>query len=71
MYVCLCNGFTERDVRRVLSQGANSPSGVYRALNCGPQCGRCKGHIHSLIEEYRRRGTGPAPGNARPEPVSS
>ena len=52
MYVCLCNGFTERDVRRVLSQGAISPGRVYRALGCGPQCGRCKPQINDLIEEH-------------------
>ena len=48
MFVCLCNGFTERQVRACLDKGAKSVSGVYRCL--GPaQCGKCIGHVREMV----------------------
>jgi len=52
LYVCLCNGFTERDVHRVLAEGASSPAKVYRALETAPQCGRCKSQIKDMLSEH-------------------
>ncbi|WP_322099704.1 (2Fe-2S)-binding protein [Aquibaculum arenosum] len=38
MYVCLCNGFTCRDVRRVVGEGAASVAAVYLACGARPNC---------------------------------
>jgi len=51
MYVCLCNGFTCRDVRKAAGEGAASVMGVHRALGTMPQCGRCGPTILGLVEE--------------------
>lgn len=51
MYVCLCNGFTCRDVRKAAADGAASVVGVHRALGTMPQCGRCGPTILGLVEE--------------------
>jgi bacterioferritin-associated ferredoxin len=52
MFVCLCNGFTERQVRQCLNEGVNSVSGVYRTL--GPvQCGKCICHVRDMVSQAR------------------
>ena len=49
MFVCLCNGFTERQVRACLDDGTRSVAGVYRCLG-KPQCGKCIGHVREMVE---------------------
>jgi bacterioferritin-associated ferredoxin len=49
MFVCLCNGFTERQVRDCLNQGTRSVAGVYRCLG-KPQCGKCIGHVREMVD---------------------
>ena len=56
MYVCLCNGFTCRDVRRVIGEGASSVGGVFRACEARPNCGRCK----EVIKDYLAEAKAPA-----------
>src|SRR3546814_18603610 len=51
MYVCLCNGFTDRAVREALAGGAGSVAHVYRQLGCQPQCGKCGIHIRGMLRE--------------------
>lgn len=41
MYVCLCHGFTEKQVRGAVSEGPCTVSDVYRRLGETPQCGQC------------------------------
>jgi bacterioferritin-associated ferredoxin len=50
MYVCLCNAFTDRDVR-VHSNGGCSVAMVYRALGCEPQCGKCVPYIRQMLRQ--------------------
>lgn len=59
MYVCLCNGFTDRDVSQALGGGVSSVAGVYRALDCKPQCGRCGCTIRDMLDGHREVGDGP------------
>jgi bacterioferritin-associated ferredoxin len=50
MFVCLCNGFTERQVRECLkTTGVQSVAGVYRCLG-KPQCGKCIGHVRQMVD---------------------
>lgn len=61
MYVCLCNGFTCRDVRRVVGEGAASVAAVYLACGARPNCGRCKETIREFlsVEPERAANDGP------------
>lgn len=52
MFVCLCNGFTERQVRQCLNEGVKSVSGVYRCLG-QPQCGKCICHVRDMVGHAR------------------
>ncbi|HTZ37017.1 MAG TPA: (2Fe-2S)-binding protein [Stellaceae bacterium] len=50
MYVCLCNGLTDSDVRRC-SDSACSVAMVYRSLGCAPQCGKCVPFVRRMLRE--------------------
>ena len=40
MYVCLSNGYTDRQIRSTAA-GCSTVSDVYRALGSPPRCGKC------------------------------
>jgi len=50
MYVCICNGLTERHVRDAAEAGASLPSDVYQAFGCEMQCGTCEQAIACIVE---------------------
>jgi len=51
MYVCLCNGLTERHVRDAALGGASRPSEVYPACGCTVQCGGCARTLRRIVNE--------------------
>lgn len=62
MYVCLCHGFTERQVDACVQGGARSVADVYRRLEVRPQCGKCVTEIRDRLGCGRR--CAPAPQEA-------
>ncbi len=50
MYVCLCHGFTDRDVRRTMNGADASVAEVYRALGCTPRCGKCVPTVCRMVK---------------------
>lgn len=54
MYVCVCNAFTDKQVKTLLeTSGARRPADVYRGMQCRPQCGKCSVQIKEMIDEHR------------------
>lgn len=55
MYVCLCKGVTDKEIRRSVEDGARSWRDVQRETGCGTQCGKCacmgKGIAREAIKE--------------------
>ena len=51
MYVCLCNGVTEHQIRDAVSQGAGSLHDLRHALGVASCCGRCAECAQEIIEE--------------------
>ena len=51
MYVCLCNGLRDRDLRPHTSGGRNSVSMVYQACGCRPQCGKCVPFVRQMLRD--------------------
>lgn len=41
MYVCLCQGITDKDIRDAINSGCSSYKEVREALNIATQCGKC------------------------------
>jgi len=52
VYICLCNGFTDRQIRRSVEANGRSVAAVYKALGCAPKCGKCV----PMVRELLRRG---------------
>lgn len=50
MYICLCNGFTDHQVRRNAEAGAVSVSQVYQRLGCRPKCGKCVPVVRDMLK---------------------
>jgi bacterioferritin-associated ferredoxin len=54
MYVCVCHGVSENDVRDHVAAGACSAKEVRRACGMRPGCGSCVNRIRALLEEPQR-----------------
>ena len=49
MYICICNGITDKDIKDAAAGGVATAAGVYRAHECAPQCGKCVPYIKEII----------------------
>jgi bacterioferritin-associated ferredoxin len=49
VYVCLCHGFTDTQVKRAVAEGRRSVSDIYAALGGKPRCGRCVGEVRAIV----------------------
>ena len=50
MYVCMCHGFTDSQVRKAVADGCRSVAAVYRCLADRPQCGKCVPHVRAMVK---------------------
>ncbi|MBW3140504.1 bacterioferritin-associated ferredoxin [Ferrimonas balearica] len=41
MYVCVCYGVTDKQVKQAVDSGAVDLKSLQKALNVGTQCGKC------------------------------
>ena len=51
MYVCLCNGLTDRDLRTHKAGDGCSVAMVYRSLGAKPQCGSCVPFVRDMLRQ--------------------
>lgn len=51
MYVCICNGHRDRDIRAVAKTGLRCAKAVYRHLGKPARCGRCLDVAAQVIAE--------------------
>ena len=49
MYVCLCRGITDQDIKDAVENGACSYREVREMLDLGTCCGRCAPEARSII----------------------
>ena len=56
MYVCVCHGFTERDLSASAGRCDGTVAGCYRALGVEPTCGKCV----PMVRDAVRAAPGPA-----------
>lgn len=54
MYVCLCKGITDTQIRDAITDGACSMRDLRDRLDVASQCGKCGRECKSLISEYRQ-----------------
>jgi len=62
VYVCLCKGVTDSDIKRAVESGATSFKEVRDELGVATNCGSCacaaKKLVHSTAKEAQTRDTG-------------
>jgi bacterioferritin-associated ferredoxin len=58
VYICLCNGFTDRQVRSTIERSASSLAQVYAALGCEPRCGKCVPFVQEMLRSAAPEASG-------------
>ena len=61
MYVCICNGVTDREIREAVSRGARTLKDLRRELGVASDCGKCASCANEVLCEARR---GPVPASS-------
>jgi bacterioferritin-associated ferredoxin len=56
MYVCLCAGVSDREIRKLVRDGACTPAEVMRCTRAGMCCGTCRPTIAAIVEEAAMEG---------------
>jgi len=55
MLVCHCRGITDRQIRRLVREGACSTRDVARATGAGLRCGGCRSNVKQVVDEAVQR----------------
>ena len=49
MIICICNAISDKAINSAVTNGANTPSLVYKSCGAKPQCGGCSEYIKQEI----------------------
>ena len=56
MYICVCKGVTEREIREAAARGAHSLKDLRRELGVATECGKCavdvKRCLKAALEQF-------------------
>ena len=53
MIICVCNSISDRKINNAVTNGANTPSLVYKSFGAKPQCGSCTEYIKQEISQLQ------------------
>ena len=53
MYVCVCNGVTDHQIREAAANGCRSVAELTMRTGCGAACGTCLDMASDLLNEAR------------------
>ena len=51
MYVCICKGITDTQIRAAVQDGASSVRDVRNSLGVASQCGKCGSLTRDIVRE--------------------
>lgn len=51
MYVCICKGITDRQIKEAVYDGSTSVKALRRQLGVSSQCGRCAELTQEIIDD--------------------
>ena len=54
MYICICNGITDRQIREAVKDGAHSLGCLQSRLGVATQCGKCAHTAGACMREESR-----------------
>jgi bacterioferritin-associated ferredoxin len=55
MIVCHCRGVTDRQIKRLVREGACSAREVARSTGAGMRCGGCRSSVKQVVEQAVER----------------
>mgnify|MGYP005838674863 FL=1 len=55
MIVCHCRGVTDRQIKRVVQEGAVSAREVAQATGAGMRCGGCRSNVNRVVSQSVER----------------
>ncbi|MCY7355244.1 MAG: (2Fe-2S)-binding protein [Lysobacter sp.] len=55
MYVCICNGVTEKDIRQAAVAGCRSLPELTMRTGCGATCGACLDTASEVLREAQQQ----------------
>lgn len=58
VYVCLCNGVTERDIQRAAAEGCRDLAELTMRTGCAGTCGCCRDVAEQVLDQARSAGFG-------------
>lgn len=53
--VCICNFIDEKEILKLLKQGAESTSDIQLLTRAGSSCGRCLPIIDEIVSSYKNQ----------------
>jgi bacterioferritin-associated ferredoxin len=51
MYVCVCKGITDRQIKAAIADGASSLGQLRKALGVATQCGKCSVMTREILDD--------------------
>jgi bacterioferritin-associated ferredoxin len=69
MYICNCNGITEREIRGAIELGCDSIADLQRELGVASCCGKCLPDATRLLRACQGAGHGACPGSGLASPI--
>lgn len=54
MYVCLCRGITDRQIKQAMGEGARSMRELRQKLGVCSDCGKCGTSAKELLSEFQQ-----------------
>lgn len=55
MYVCICNGMTEKDIHKAVADGVSNLDELSAKTSITKHCGSCSEYACKIIEEAKNR----------------
>lgn len=55
MYVCICNGVTDHQIREAADGGCRTVAELTMRTGCGTNCGSCLELAAELLDQHHRR----------------
>lgn len=57
MYVCLCNGLTDKQVKKAIKSKNDTIHCVYKRLGAKVECGKCSCYTNEMINSSKEQTT--------------
>jgi len=62
VYVCLCNGYRDQEIREIAESGVRCAREAYFSLGNGPCCGTCLDFAQGIVDEVHGETAASVPG---------